>query len=490
MRTTSLLPVFVTLFPMLMTIGVAYVARESTRLRDHLVVLTTVVTFVAAVAMYPAVIRGELLVFELFEILPGLGFVGSFRVDLLSLCLVLISSFVWMLATIYSLSYMKHGHSQNRYYSTLTLTLGSCIGIFTAGDFFTLFIFFELMSVIAYVLVVHEETAEALKAGYKYIIVTIIGGLSLLLGVINTYEISGSLSLDVGSLITEPSGLALATFIAFLVGFGMKAGMFPLHVWLPDAHPVAPAPASALLSGIMLKTGAYGLFRVVFTVFSPELLIETGWILIMAVLGIITIILGSAVAMTQFELKRRLAYSSIGQMGYVLLGLSVLRETAIVGAIFHIFSHAFMKSCLFLCAGAIIHKTGVRDVRKMAGFGTKMPYTFAAFSVAALAMIGIPPLNGFLSKWNLALGALDGEHVAYVGVLLLSSLLNGLYYLPIIIIAFFGDTHEMKRDETSKLMLWPILILAAACFVFGVSPLNILYQLSQFTAAMLMNGGL
>lgn len=491
---TSLVPMFVALFPMAMTIAIYYVQKESEKLRNNLSVLTTVVTFIAVASMYPqVVIEGKVLTFELFEIIPGMGFVGTFRVDVLSFCLAGISSFIWMLATIFSVDYMSHEHAQNRYYPTLIFTLGACLGIFTAGDFFTLFIFFELMSVISYVLVVHEENEEALKAGYKYIIMTIIGGLSLLLGVINTFELAGSVGLDQVGLITEPTGMALATFVAFLIGFGMKAGMFPLHVWLPDAHPVAPAPASALLSGIMLKTGAYGMFRVIFHVFSPQLLQETNWIFIITVLAIITILLGSAVALTQYDLKRRLAYSSIGQMGYVMLGMSILTEHAIIGSIFHIFSHAFMKGCLFLCAGAIIVKTGNRDIRQMGGMGIKMPVTMVAFTTAALAMIGIPPLNGFLSKWNLALGALDQGVPLYVIVLLISSLMNGLYYLPIIINAFFGEGvhgQDIKANEAPYKMFLPIAILALCCLIFGVSPINLPFNLSRLATELLIGGGI
>jgi len=287
----------------------------------------------------------------------------------------------------------------------------------------------------------------------------------------------------------------------------MKAGMFPLHVWLPDAHPVAPSPASALLSGIMLKTGAYGLIRVIFHVFSPELMKSGGWDTIMGVLAVITILLGSAVALTQSDIKRRLAYSSISQLGYVLLGLSILNENAIIGAVFHIFSHAFMKSVLFLAAGAIIWNTGKRQIADLQGIGRQMPITLGCFSIAAFAMIGIPPLNGFLSKWTLALGALDANMAIYVFVLLVSSLLNALYYLPIIIPGFFevpgggsaghghdhehDEHHEIKFDikEAAPLMLAVMIVLALCTFIFGLTPNNVAFNLSRLTAEYLLMGG-
>ena len=299
----QILPVWIAMFPIVMTFYLFTAQKRSEKLRNGLSVATSVITFLSVVLLFPYILAGEIIEVKLFSLLPNL--VVSFRVDILSFSLSILSSFIWMLATIYSLDYMRHEHGGNRYYPVLMVTLAGCIGLFLAGDFFTLFVFFELMSLASYVLVIHEETVEALRSGYKYLIMTIIGGLALFFGIIITFELAGSVSLGAGVLIREPSTLALVAFLAYLVGFGMKAGMFPLHVWLPDAHPVAPSPASALLSGIMLKTGAYGLLRVIFHVYGMQILQETGWILILAVVPFHP--LGSAVALTQEDLKRRLA---------------------------------------------------------------------------------------------------------------------------------------------------------------------------------------
>ncbi len=491
--------IFIVVFPILMTPIIFYACRISTKLRDGLSVLTSAVTFIVTIFLYPAIGDGLVVQHTLFEILPNLAI--SLRFDILSFCLAALASFIWFLCAVYSVDYMAKEHACSRYYTVFIFTLGACQGIFFAGDLFTLFVFFELMSLIAYILVIHEETEEALKAGYKYLVMTIIGGLALFFGMIIVFELGGTVSLGVGSIITESSPLGLLAFICFLIGFGMKAGMFPLHVWLPDAHPVAPSPASALLSGVMLKTGAYGLVRVIFHVFSPGLLQEARWNIILGVLAVITILLGSAVALTQTDLKRRLAYSSISQLGYVLLGLSVLNSNAMTGAIFHIFSHAFMKSVLFLAAGAIIWNTGKRKITELHGIGRQMPFTMACFSIAALAMIGIPPLNGFLSKWTLALGALDANIPFYVLVLLISSLLNALYYLPIIIPAFFeapgnGDqAHhdhneiEFNVQEATPRMLTAMVVLALCTIFFGLTPNNIVFALSRLTSAFLLLGG-
>ncbi|MBT9171778.1 MAG: Na(+)/H(+) antiporter subunit A [Syntrophomonadaceae bacterium] len=488
----SFLPVWIVMFPMFMTLVIYYVEQRSEKMRNALSVGTSVVTFLSVLMLYPYMMAGEIIEYSMFQLLPNLEI--SFRVDILSFSLALLSSFIWMLVSIYSIDYMCHEHGCNRYYPVLIITLASCMGIFMAGDLFTLFVFFELMSLISYVLVVHEESLEALRAGYKYLIMTIIGGLALFFGIIITFELGGSVSLGGETLITVPSTLAFFAFISFLIGFGMKAGMFPLHVWLPDAHPVAPSPASALLSGIMLKTGAYGLLRVIFHVFSPGLLQEAGWMIILAVVAIITILLGSAVAITQDDIKRRLAYSSVGQMGYILLGMSIFTERALIGDIFHIFSHAFMKSTLFLAAGAIILKTGKRSIRELGGIGRLMPFTMLAFTMAALSMIGIPPLSGFLSKWTLSLGAMDAGLPYYVLVLLVSSLLNGLYYLPIIITAFFGaepghEHEQVKISEAPYKMLIPIAILAVSCLLFGLLPTNLPFDLSRKAADFLLRGG-
>jgi len=495
----EMLPIWVVMFPIFMSVVIFVVSKRSEKMRDGLSIGTAVVTFLSVTAMYPAIADGGVIEYTIFNILPGLGV--SIRLDILSFSLALLSSFVWMLVTIYSIDYMSHEHGGNRYYPILIFTLGSCQGIFMAGDFFTLFIFFELMSLISYVLVIHEETPAALRAGYKYLIMTIIGGLALFFAIIITFELSGTVSLSAGTLISQPGTLPFLAFLSFLIGFGMKAGMFPLHVWLPDAHPVAPSPASALLSGIMLKTGAYGLLRVLFQVFNIPLIKEARWDLILGIIAVITIILGSAVAITQDDLKRRLAYSSIGQMGYVILGMALLTERALVGDVFHIFSHALMKSTLFLAAGAIIWKTGLRNVNDLKGIGKQMPITMGAFTIAALAMIGIPPLNGFLSKWTLSLGALEAGLPIYVVVLLISSLLNGLYYLPIIIAAFFGgeeDEHggehgeelTIKMDEASFGMVIPIAILGLSCLVFGLMPGNVVFELSQKAASFLVTMGM
>ncbi|MTI95602.1 MAG: monovalent cation/H+ antiporter subunit D family protein [Firmicutes bacterium] len=486
------LPVWATILPIVATIPLYIIERRSARLRDFFAQLITGTTLVLVIAMYPQIRDVGEVAIAFPRIFPPFGI--SFRVDMLGFILAAIASTVWFLSTVYSTVYMDHEGGQNRFYPFLLLSLGGCMGVFLTGDFFSLFVFFELMSLSSYVLVVHEESAAAMAAGYKYLILTLIGGLALFFGIVIAYEIAGNVNiLPDNFLFSEPNQLALSAFLAFIVGFGMKMGVFPLHVWLPDAHPVAPSPASALLSGIMLKTGAYGMMRVIYNVYGVDFIQEAGWHNILLVMAAITIFLGSAVAIAQTDIKRRLAYSSIGQMGYVLLGMAFMNLNGLTGSIFHIFSHALMKSTLFLCAGAIIYKTGKRKINELSGIGLQMPITMAAFSIAAFAMIGIPPLNGFISKLVLAMGALDAGKWYFVVLLILSSLMNGIYYLPIIISAFFGVSPEKKVwakpfSELKLSMLWPVCVLAIACILFGLFPLNFPLTWAEIAAKMLLGG--
>lgn len=491
-RILTSLPVWAVLLPIISTIPLYFIEQKSAKIRDYFAIAISALTFLLVVLMYPTIKSGEVIFIEYPNIFPPFGI--SFRVDLLGYVMALISSFVWFLTIVYSKEYMCKEHGCNRFYPFLLLSLGGCLGVVLTGDLFSLFLFFELMSLASYVLVVHEESPAAMKAGYKYLMLTLVGGLSLFFGIVVTFEVLGTVSFDHSALFEVGNGLAFTAFIAYLIGFGMKMGIFPLHVWLPDAHPVAPSPASALLSGIMLKTGAYGLLRVIYQIFGIDLLKQMGWHNILLILAGITIFLGSAVAIAQTDLKRRLAYSSVGQMGYILLGMALLTEDALVGDIFHIISHALMKSTLFLAAGVIIHKTGTRKISELKGIGYKMPVTMTCFTIAALAMIGIPPLNGYVSKLLLSIGALEAGHSFYVLLLIISSLMNGVYYLPIIIAAFFGKPEEEHQSpkffkEAAVSMLFPMIILACLCIAFGLLPSNFALELSKMAANLLLGRG-
>lgn len=489
---TSYLPALASLLPLAGTACIYLVEGRSWRWRNGLSVLSAAAACGLVLAMYGDIAAGRVLVKEFPNLIPPLGL--SFRADRLGFLLAATMSVIWLAATVYSLSYMKEERHKKRYYPFLILTLGGSLGVVLAGDLFSLLLFFELMSLSAYVLIVHEQSREAMAAGYKYLIMTIAGSLALSFAIVATYKIAGTLVLSTPGIIGWPSPLALAAFLAFITGFGIKAGIFPLHVWLPDAHPVAPSPASALLSGLMVKTGAYGLIRVFYNIYGIDLLRQTRWPEILVALAVLSIVLGSSVAILQDDIKRRLAYSTIGQMGYVLLGVGLMTERALFGALFHMVGHAFMKAALFLAAGAMIHRTHRRSIAHLEGIGYQMPWTLGAFTLAALGMVGLPPLVGFISKWELSLGALDVGRPYLVLVLLASSLMSGVYYFPIIIAGYLGRevqaaSGQPGTGETHPAMLVPTVLLAAATLVWALLPNSWPYLLAEGSARMLWQLG-
>jgi multicomponent Na+:H+ antiporter subunit D len=499
-------PFIIILIPLFGSIVVWRASAKSEQLGSIVTAVICGLVFFLIFLMYPPINRGQVLGSRISSVLP---WPVTFRVDKLGLLLGLVASFLWFLASIYAIEYMKPEHAKTRYHVFSLLSLCSMLGIVFTGDLVTLFIFFELLALVSLLLVIHEETPEAMKAGFKYLYMGIVGGLSLLLAIFVTYSTTGTVTLaKTGLSLLKGSPYFTLVFWTFILGFAVKAGVFPVHVWLPDAHPVAPSPASALLSGVMIKAGAYGIIRVIYAIFGPPVLanISTGKFLL--ILGVFTMILGSACAIRQTEIKRLLAYSSVAQMGYIIVGASSLSFWGITGAILHIFNHALMKGTLFLCAGAFIYKTGLRKIEDLKGIGYRMPLTMICFTLAACSMIGFPPFAGFLSKWVLAKGALQaaeegilssGAGVGIIGALLLSSLLNAVYYGPIVIRAWFGpglahgaheampahatahdggeeeikhDKENAKKqtDDPSWIMLAPLLILAIGTLFFGVFP--------------------
>jgi multicomponent Na+:H+ antiporter subunit D len=470
----SVIPVLVPLIPVLAAFPAYLVGLYSDRNRSMIAVLATFLSFVLALSMIPAILKGQILTFTLLsgEISPV---ALEFMADPLGIIVASVATFAWFLATVYATEYMKTEHAKGRFYFFWLLTAGATFGVFLTKNLFTLFISFEILSIASWVLVIHEENKEAMEAGKKYLFMGIAGGLFLLFGVIMTFVEAGSLDLTAHGLLSNRGIITQVIFYSYVIGFGVKAGMFPVHVWLPDAHPIAPSPASALLSGVMIKAGAYGILRTIYNVFGPTLTRELGAHIVLMVIVSFGIILGSAVAIPQRNLKRMLAYSSIAMMGYILLGAAFLTERGLQGSIMHLFGHMFMKNTLFLAAGALLFKLDKKEIEDYVGIGRKMPITMLAFTVAALSMIGLPPFVGFISKWYLVLGALDvggPTVIGFVIILLLSSLMNAVYYMPIIIAAFFGESEEedVEIDEAPLSMLIPMVLLAIGVLIFGILP--------------------
>ncbi len=397
----------------------------------------------------------------------------------------LLFSIMWTVSAFFSFGYMAHEKNEKRYYVFYLLTLGALNALAYAGTLVTMYLFFEMMTLLSVALVLHELTKEAVAAGMKYLLYSIAGATMGLLGIFfltansasASFVAGGSLNLE--ALTLSSSALLIIVFVT-IVGFATKAGMFPMHAWLPTAHPVAPAPASAVLSAVITKAGVLCVIRIIYFTVGVDFLRGTWAQYALLALSLITVFMGSMMAFRTDHLKKRLAYSTVSQVSYILLGLFLLNQTAFVGSLLHVVFHSLIKTALFLTAGAIIFKTGKTSVSELNGIGKQMPITIWCFTIASLGLIGIPPTGGFVSKWNLALGALSSgtgivEWLA-PAVLLVSALLTAGYLLPVTIHGFFPG-HDRAVDltncEPSPVMTIPILLCAAAALFGGmfVSPL-------------------
>ncbi|MBS4023858.1 MAG: monovalent cation/H+ antiporter subunit D family protein [Dethiobacter sp.] len=463
------LPTLAVVIPLVSAFFIIVFSRSNVIVSKIIAVAGAILTFLSALAMYPVVGDGSRLGIGTTHLSPPLSF--FFQADALSFFMGVVFSFCFMLIIIYSLGYLEHGHAKARYLALIIFTEGAMLGIVMSASLIGFLIFFELMTVGAYLLVIHEEDEVAMFAGAKFLYMSLAAGLCIFFGMVITYFIGGRLDFVPGGYIMA-SPLARYALLAFLLGFGVKAGMFPVHIWLPDAHPAAPAPVSAMLSGLSIKTGAYGLIRVIHDVYGVDVVRSLSLDRTLLVLAVITILLGSAMALQEDHLKRRLAYSSVAQIGYILLGISLLTERAMFGVLLHIFSHALMKGTLFLCAGAIITQTGKKYISEMKGIGYEMPVVMMSFTLAAVTIVGIPPFNAFISKWQLALASLETGQAILVAVLMASSLLNALYYFPIISAVFMPSGAEYRkksfiRDKVPVSMLWTTALMALLCIGFA-----------------------
>lgn len=367
--------------------------------------------------------------------------------------------------------------NEGAFFATGALLIAALQGMVVTGDLFNLYVFLEIGSIAAYSLIAAGGGAASL-ASFRYLLVGTVGASFYLLGVGYVFAMTGTLNMtDMAALLPalgSPVPLLLAT--AFVItGFALKMPLFPMHGWLPDAYTYAPSAASALIAALMGKVSAFALLRVVYDVFWPALApLELPIAPVLGWLASAAILAGSVMALAQTDLKRLLAYSSVGQLGYVALGLALANRHALIGAVLHIIGHAVTKGCLFLIAGAVSYREGVRSEPALRRMARKMPASMGAFVVAALSMIGVPPTIGFFSKWYLVLGAIEAEHIAFVAVLLLSTLLNVWYFFRLIEGIYFAEAgHEAhdgapRRAELPQTMLAPILGMAAATVVLGV----------------------
>ncbi len=393
--------------------------------------------------------------------------------DGISIVFVTVFSLAWLLVSIYAPSYIKHEGHDDRFFSFFLLSLGALISLSFSYNLLTLYLSFELVTLASMPLVLHSGTKEAVAAALKYLFYSIAGALMGLFGIIFLYSYTGGgVFTPGGSVISYGRYMLPAVFLCIL-GFGTKAGMFPMHGWLPSAHPVAPAPASALLSGIIAKAGILAVIRIVFYTVGADTIrgtwVQTSWV----TLASITILMGSMMAYREKLLKKRLAYSTVSNISYIMLGLSTLTPTGELGAILHFIAHAMAKSALFLSAGSIIYKSGKTSVDDLQGIGKQMPITMGAFTVASLSLIGIPPLLGFTSKWYLSSSGIESGGVlsaAVPAVLIISALLTAGYLLPIVINGYFpsDSSTQLSKCEPPVSMVLPTVLFSVISLMLGV----------------------
>ncbi|MDE7197519.1 MAG: proton-conducting membrane transporter [Lachnospiraceae bacterium] len=404
-----------------------------------------------------------------------------FQVDGIGTLFSILAIIVLLCAGFFSFVYMKHEEREGRYYGFYLLVFGMLNALCFAGNLITFYLFFELLTLSSMPLVLHTGSREAVMAGLKYLFYSLCGAYAVLFGIYFLYQYTDTLTFTLNvalkdSAVAEHGSFLFLVAFVMILGFGVKAGMFPMHAWLPTAHPVAPAPASAVLSAVIVKAGILGSIRILylFGSFFVGSWVQTTWIC----LTLVTVFMGSLLAYREPVLKKRLAYSTVSQLSYILFGLAVMTRKSLAGSLLHVLAHGFSKAALFLCAGAIIYKTGKTRVEEMRGIGKEMPLTMWCFTIASLGLIGIPPTGGFLSKWYLAIGSLESRipvlDVLGPIVLLVSALLTAGYLLPLTIQGFFPgadyDYGKLEKKEPNRLMTVPILILTILSVLIGIFP--------------------
>jgi multicomponent Na+:H+ antiporter subunit D len=464
-----------------------FLREENQRARTLLNLGGALLKVALVVWMLLLVHAGE--VFEMrFSMLPGVDLV--LHADAMSLLFVTLSTLLWLLTTIYAIGYLEGSPNRSRFFGFFSLCVTATSGIALAGNLVTLFVFYELLTLMTYPLVVHRGTVESLAAGRTYLTYTLSGGIVLLIAVIWLRTLVGPVEFTTGGMIATGAPVATQTltilFVLFVVGFGVKAAIVPLHGWLPRAM-VAPAPVSALLHAVaVVKAGIFGLMRIVYDVYGIEFSESLGVLTPLAGLAAISIIWGSFRALQQDELKKRLAYSTVSQVSYIAFGIGIFGPLATIGALVHLVHQGLMKITLFFCAGNLAETLGIHHVSEMRGVGRRMPLTMGAFTIGALGMIGVPPIAGFITKWYIGTGALAADAHWVLAVLAVSTVLNAAYFLPVLHTVWFEepaaewscDARSCGEAETKWLLLGPPLFTAAAALAVGllaglpVSPLG------------------
>ncbi len=463
------------LTPLLGAVLIA-LSRHRPNQREAVTLITAGILFLLVLSLLPEVLAGARPRALLAEPIPGLPL--ALEVEPLGMLFALIASALWIVTSLYSIGYMRgHGEAhQTRFYVYFAIALAAAIGVAFAANMVTLFVFYEALTLSTYPLVTHHGDAAAKRAGRLYLGILLGTSIGLqLLAIVWTWELAGTLDFTPGGILRDkaPAGVLGALLVLYVLGTG-KAALMPLHRWLPAAM-VAPTPVSALLHAVaVVKAGVFTVLKISVYLFGPELLAELAtsrWLLYLAAA---TVLIASLVAMTKDNLKARLAYSTISQLSYVLMGALMANGLGIIGGGMHIATHAFGKITLFFCAGAIAVASHKTEVSQMRGLGRTMPLTMGAFFVASLSIIGLPPMGGLWSKWFLAMAALEADQVVLVGVLMLSSLLNIAYLLPIPIRGFLsapqGEAPPAGIHEAPLTCVTALVLTACGCLALFFYP--------------------
>jgi multicomponent Na+:H+ antiporter subunit D len=460
--------------------------HKNSNLREACTLVTSICLIFVVYSLLPTVLNGVQPVLHLFDILPGLAI--RFEIEPLGMLFACIASFLWLINSIYSIGYMRGNHEkhQTRFYIYFAVAIASTIGIAFSANLITLFIFYEILTLSTYPLVTHKGTEDAMRSGRIYLGILLSTSFCFFLpAIIWTNVLTGTIEFSDGGILNIGVERGVILTLLFLYAYGIgKAALMPIHRWLPAAM-VAPTPVSALLHAVaVVKAGVFSIVKIVTYIFSPALLTEIIDTNLLLYLAGMTIIIASIIALRSDNLKRRLAYSTISQLSYVILATALLVPVSIMGAALHILAHAFGKITLFFAAGSIYTATKKTNVSELDGIGKSMPWTMGAFAIGSLSMIGVPPTVGFLSKWYILQGAFDIQSWFAVSVIIISTLLNAGYFLPIIYAAFFrkpDDGNEITYNEAPLPIVFALTVTAlmtVMLFLFPEIPLQLVKMLA------------
>ncbi|MCL0061504.1 monovalent cation/H+ antiporter subunit D family protein [Thermodesulfovibrionales bacterium] len=503
----SIVPIYAIAVPLVASILIGLSGKKP-NLREFWSITAAVLQFSLVASMLPSILEGNTIEFFLLTLFPGIDI--SFRVDAFGFFFAFMSSFLWIITSFYSIGYMRtlNEHSQTRYYICFAISLFATVGVAFSANMFTTFLFYEVITLCTYPLVAHKETTTAMKGALKYVVYLLGASLAFMLpAIFLTYLTAGTLNFDTqGILAGEGTDvLLIIIFVLFIAGIA-KAAMMPFHSWLPAAM-VAPTPVSALLHAVaVVKTGVFVIAKVILHIFGVDLLFQLGIDTVFIYVASFTLIAASIMALRQDNLKARLAYSTVSQLSYVILGIALLTQSGITGGVLHIVLHGFGKITLFFAAGAIYVATRKTEISQLNGIGGQMPFTMAAFTLGALSMIGIPPLGGFLSKWYIVFGSLEAGQLPIIIVIAASTILNSCYFLPIVYAAFFKEsakspvisdaltdkdsshvTYRTSLKEAPVFMVVPLALTGIGTLVLFFVP-SVFLDLAKMTALTAIGG--